>query len=624
MKTSREILANYWGYDSFRPMQEEIVDDAINGHDVLALLPTGGGKSICFQVPGLAREGITIVVSPLIALMQDQVNNLEKLGIRAKAITSGMSYRDIDITLDNARFGGLDFLYTSPERLQTPLFIERFKRMQVGLIVVDEAHCISEWGHDFRPAFVSISELRKHQPDVPFLALTATANQKVRKDIIEKLQLHHPKIHEASFERKNLIYSVYKTENKLERIIEFCKKTEDVGIIYCQTRRSVKELARILIANKINCGVYHGGMKSDERSQMLNFWISEKVKIIVATNAFGMGIDKPNVRFVLHYEIPPSPEAYFQEAGRGGRDGNESKAIAYYAPNDGQNLIDQVEKKFPEREKVLHSYRALCNFLKIAIGSGKDESYPLDMKFLCKQFDLDYSILYNSLKLLESNGNLLLSEGFYNPTKIKFTVENRELYNFQISHEKFYPLTSLLTRSYSGIFDAYQNISEFEICKRLKISEQDFIQQIEFIQKYGILDVTWRSTLPTITFLQERVADEFFNLKYEIYLDRKTTALEKAQYMLDFCENKRCRAQQLIAYFGQMSEKCGKCDSCIEEQNTIKITEQNLLDKLKQPTSIQELKTYFSCEEESVNDVLRKLLKEERVKYNRGNYSSDV
>jgi len=604
-------------------MQEEIVDDAINGHDVLALLPTGGGKSICFQVPGLAREGVTIVISPLIALMEDQVSNLVKAGIKAKAITSGMTYRDIDITLDNARFGGLDFLYTSPERLQTTLFIERFKRMNVGLIVVDEAHCISEWGHDFRPSFASISAIREFHPEVPVLALTATATERVRIDIINKLKLKHPKIHEASFERRNLSYSVYKTENKVERIIDYCKKTNEVGIVYCQTRKSVKEIAKVLIANGVNCGVYHGGMNAEDRSQMLNYWLSERIKIIVATNAFGMGIDKPNVRFVLHYEIPPSPEAYFQEAGRGGRDGKESKAIAYYAPNDGKNLLDQIEKKFPEREKVLHCYKALCNHLKIAIGSGKDESYPIDLKYLTKQFGLDYTVLYNSLKLLESNGNLELSEGFYHPTKLKFTVENRDLYNFQISHEKYYPITSILTRSYTGIFDAYQTIHESIICKRLNITEEAFKKQIDEIQKFGILDVNWRTNLPLVTFLIERLPDSDFSLKYDIYTDRKNTSLTKAKYMLEFCENKHCRAQQLIAYFGQKSETCGKCDICIKNNNSIEINENTIVEKLKNPSSIQDLKTYFSIDEDEVNGYLRKLVKEERVKYNNGNYSAE-
>ncbi|HNS43111.1 MAG TPA: ATP-dependent DNA helicase RecQ, partial [Taishania sp.] len=330
MSKSLETLQKYWGYNNFRPGQEAIIDDVINGHDVLALMPTGGGKSICFQVPGLIREGLTLVISPLIALMQDQVTALDKKHILAKAITSGMSFRELDITLDNARFNGYQFLYTSPERIQSTLFIERFKLMNIGLIVIDEAHCISEWGHDFRPSFMEIKKLREIHPSVPIIALTATATPKTQQEIIERLELKNPKIHQSSFERKNLSYKSYLTNNKLQEIIDTCKQFEGkTGIVYCQTRKSVKFVAQKLYSQQLSVGIYHGGMNRDERKKMLEDWLSNKIKIIVATNAFGMGIDKPDVRFVLHYEFPNSLEAYFQEAGRGGRDGNESVAINY-------------------------------------------------------------------------------------------------------------------------------------------------------------------------------------------------------------------------------------------------------------------------------------------------------
>jgi ATP-dependent DNA helicase RecQ len=382
VKKSREILKHFWGYDAFRPLQEDIVDDAINGKDILALLPTGGGKSVCSQVPGLAREGLTIVVSPLIALMQDQVQNLIKNGIKATALTGAMTYRELDVTLDNARFGGYDFLYTSPERLKSNLFIERFKRMKVGLIVVDEAHCISEWGHDFRPSFLDISKLREHHPEVPVLALTATATQKVKEDIIHYLKLKNVVIHEAPFSRPNLSYNVHHTENKLLDIVKYCRKhLSEVGIIYCSTRKAVKEIAKKLVANQISCDIYHGGMNASERSQSLNRWMNEEVKVMVATNAFGMGIDKPNVRYVLHFEVPGSPEAYFQEAGRAGRDGQEAISVCFYEQSDGSFLIQQVERKFPEKEKEIRS-EVLETQIKSRKRKGQEDISDAETKLL--------------------------------------------------------------------------------------------------------------------------------------------------------------------------------------------------------------------------------------------------
>lgn len=623
MKTSIKILQSHWGFDNFRPGQEEIIDDVINGFDVLALLPTGGGKSICFQVPGIAREGITIVISPLIALMQDQVQNLQKIGIRAKAITGGLSYREIDLLLDNARFGGIDFLYTSPERLQSQLFVERFKLMNIGLIVVDEAHCISEWGHDFRPSFLKIKELRKNHPSVPLLALTATATDKVRTDIIQQLELKNTRIHEASFERKNLSYNVTKTSNKLERIISFCKKNTSTGIIYCQTRKSVKELAKTLIANKISCGIYHGGLNNEERNLMLDMWLKEDIKIMIATNAFGMGIDKPNVRFVLHYEIPSSLEAYFQEAGRGGRDGFESVAIAFVEENDKENLNNSVVRKYPEKDTIKLVYRALCNYLRIAIGSGKDETYPIDLKDFCQQYSLDFSDTYNAIKLLELNGNLTFSELFYQPTKILFVVNNIALYNFQIQHEKFHQLTSLLTRSYPEIFDNFQIIQEEALSKRLNITLSQLNQLIIDLEKYGIIEVSWKTNLPTITFVHERQPDDYFSLKADIYIERKENALYKVKKIMDFVDTSECRAQFVINYFGQNSNPCGKCDTCLKKSNQIRFNNDSLMEFIQTPKSLFEIYDHFQIDEIEAKIVLRKLFNEEIIRYDGEKFSKN-
>ena len=617
MDKSREIVKKYWGFDRFRPMQEEIVDTVIYGHDTLALLPTGGGKSLCFQVPGIAREGITLVISPLIALMQDQVANLQSKGIRAKSIISGMSHREMDITLDNARFGGLDFLYTSPERIQSKLFMERFKGMNVGLIVVDEAHCISEWGHDFRPAFKEIYKLREIHPDVPIIALTATATDKVRADILKQLQLKSPKIFEASFERSNLSYETQESENKLVAIVNYCKSHDDLcGIVYCQTRKSVKDVARILQANRISVGVYHGGMTKEDRERMLKDWLTDKIKVMVSTNAFGMGIDKPDVRFVLHYEFPPTLEAYFQEAGRAGRDGKESRAIVFWEKQDLTTLQERIKQQFPEITTIKTTYRAVCNFLKIAIGSGKDESYPFEIAKLCSAFQLNPLQAYNSLKILEMNNDLVFSEGVFHPTKVKYAIGNKELYNFQIQHSKFLGLTTLLSRSYAGIFEQYFEIHEKEFCTRLAINAMELENQLKQLEKYGVLDISWKSSLPTVTLTHERLPDDYLSISAEVYTYRKQNAEQKLEKALQFIQLPICRSVQLLKYFGQESEPCGKCDVCKNNSKTTYRTKELkdiLLPFLQNMQTLEDCIAKTNASSEQVKNALKELILEEKI-----------
>ncbi len=625
MQKSRDILKKYWGFDQFRPLQEEISDAVINGHDVLALLPTGGGKSVCFQVPGMVREGLTLVISPLIALMQDQVDQLEKRGIRAKSIVSGMSYREIDLTLDNARFGGLDFLYTSPERVQSKLFKERFQLMNIGLIVVDEAHCISEWGHDFRPSFLAIKELRILQPAVPIIALTATATSTVRKDILEQLELRKPQVFEASFNRSNLSYECYASTNKSKDIIDFCKTVSgQMGIVYCQTRKSVKDLAQLLHAHGLSIGVYHGGMNKDDRSKMMSAWISGKTKIMVATNAFGMGIDKPDVRFVLHFEFPSSLEAYFQEAGRAGRDGKASRAITYLAKDDIQQLEDQISQQFPPIDQIKLTYRALCSFLKIAIGSGKDETYPFDLKSFCSTFSLDISTTFNSLKLLEMNGEITLSEAIHQPTKIRFAIGNTALYDFQVHHEVYRPLISMLSRSYPGIFDQYFAIDEKIFSQRLKLTYPQIEKQLKDLEKFGILDLTWKTDMPTITFIHERLPDDYLNLQPEIYAQRKEYAEKRLSAVRNFLQSNTCRTTEVLDYFGQTSEDCGICDVCrskmLHESHSTYSTTQNILHFLYEPRTEQECLAEFQISKENLRKTLKTLHLEEKIGYVNGKF----
>ncbi|MFM7005731.1 MAG: ATP-dependent DNA helicase RecQ [Flavobacteriales bacterium] len=616
LNTALDILQKYWGFAAFRDSQLPIIEAALNGQDTLALLPTGGGKSICFQVPGLAREGLCLVISPLIALMQDQVNNLQQKGLRAKALTSGLSYREIDQILDNARFGGLDFLYTSPERIQSALFIERFKRMKIALLVVDEAHCISEWGHDFRPSFRQIAKLRQLQPKTPVLALTATATKAVRQDILSQLQMPNASVLEAPFARANLRYLVRPSEHKIDEILRICQQEKGTGIVYCQTRKAVKEVARILMANGLHCGFYHGGLSAEQRKQMLTDWLLDKKQIMVATNAFGMGIDKPDVRFVLHYDVPSSPEAYFQEAGRGGRDGQEAYALLLHNPTDFEQLQAQLDKRFVSPERVVYVYRAICNYLKIAIGSGKDESYPFELKAFCQTFDLSEEEVYYALLLLEQNGNLTLSEGFYQPTRLQFIVNNEVLYNFQIQHEAYYALCTLLVRSYPGIFEQLTLIHEDKLLQRLKTTETRFYEQLEFMQKNGIIELSKKSTLPRLYFNMERLPESYLQLNPSIYLERKKAAYEKLSAMQSYCQEPLCRAQQLIAYFGQASAPCGKCDICAP----IILNDTSLFAYLTEPRSITDLTSHFACSKTALEGLIRPHLLTEKIKFNAGKF----
>ena len=624
MKKSIEILKKYWDFDAFRLSQESIIDDAIYGHDVLALLPTGGGKSICFQVPGLAREGITVVISPLIALMQDQVQNLVSKGIRAKAITSGMTYREIDILLDNARFGGIDFLYTSPERIQSALFQERFKLMRISLLVVDEAHCISEWGHDFRPSFRLISRLRELQPTIPVMALTATATSKVKKDIAEQLKLKNPKIHESSFERKNLSYEVYKSENKTNNLLNFIKNFQNKsGIVYCQTRKSVKDFARVLLSNNIRCGIYHGGLDREERSKMLNGWMGNDFQLMVATNAFGMGIDKPDVRFVAHFEFPPSIEAYYQEAGRAGRDGLNSRTAVFFEDQDIIDLENRLSAQFPPIETVKTTYRALCSFLKVAIGSGENETYPIDLSLFCQTYKLEMNQTFNSLKILESNGDIQLNENAFQETTLQWNVSNLELYNFQIKYENFRPLISVILRNFTSSFEEHVPLKTHRLLDQVKLTRKEIDLQLKSLEKYGIAEIIWQNDLPKITFLHERLPDDYLQLYPEAYQNKKSYATHKLQAAISYLRTDTCRSQQLISYFGQESTTCGICDVCQSskrKEGECKLLKEALIDLLREKKSLQEIEIAFGINNDQVKIILRLMLHENKIQFKEGFY----
>ena len=620
MKKSREILKQFWGFDSFRPLQEDIVDSAVYGHDTLAILPTGGGKSICFQVPGIALEGITIIVSPLIALMEDQVNNLQSRGINAGLIVSSMSYREIDITLDNARFGGMKFLYTSPERIKSELFRERFKLMKVGLIVVDEAHCISEWGHDFRPAYREIAQLRELHPHTPMIAVTASATKRVQEDIVLQLKLQKPNVFLASLERKNIHYQVHESVNKLQDVIKFCQNnSSDTGIIYCQTRRSVKFVVTQLRALKINAGFYHGGLKPEDRKYMLEHWMQGKLKVMVATNAFGMGIDKSDVRYVLHYEVPNNLESYYQEAGRAGRDEKDAQAIAFWEEKDLETMREQLLMKYPSIDRVKLIYNSVCNFLQIAIGSGEQESYDFDIQQFHKAFSIPISETYYALKILQLNETLSFSENSFHATRLKFAIGNSALYKFQVTHASINDLVLSLTRSYPGIFDRFISIDEVQIAKRLKLNKSELTKQLKFLEQYGVIDINFQTNLPKITLLTERMPDGYLNLSNDIYLKRKEIEEGKLTAILNYIQSSDCRSQLINAYFDTEVEECGVCDSCLKRSlsnDTDKILQEQLLKIL--PSDKERITNELNTNIERTERLLRTLQLQELIVFDNG------
>jgi ATP-dependent DNA helicase RecQ len=566
-----EILKTYWGYDEFRSLQENIIRSVLDGNDTLALMPTGGGKSLCFQVPALARDGVCIVVSPLIALMNDQVINLKKIGIKALALHSGMSYKEIDYSLDRCVHGDIKMLYVSPERLQTDLFRGRFQRMKVNLIAVDEAHCISQWGYDFRPPYLKIAELREIQPKVPILALTATATEKVVDDIQEKLEFKKANVLRKSFARDNLAYVVVHEENKRDRLLNICKKVNGTGVVYVRNRKKTEEIAAFLQRNGVSANAYHAGLNAEIRSERQADWTHDKVRIVVATNAFGMGIDKPDVRFVVHLDLPEDIESYFQEAGRGGRDGKKAWAIVLKEKSDILDLEQKVQRKFPEKETIRKAYRALLNHLQLAAGSGQDSSFPVDIGAVSRSFNISTIDLYNSFKLLENEGYFTFSESFYSPSRLRFIVQNNTLYDFQLRQTALSDFIQLLLRSYSGLFDAFVKIDERELARRLDEPVKNVIKKLQMLQNQQIIEYTPACDTAMVTFTQPAQYDRDLSLSKAIYDQRKQLAFEKMKAMVGYLEPGVCRQRRLLNYFGELTSKdCGHCDICLENRKNEK------------------------------------------------------
>jgi ATP-dependent DNA helicase RecQ len=570
MNPLQEILQKYWGYPAFRPLQEEIIQAVLDHKDTLALLPTGGGKSICFQVPGLAKEGICIVISPLIALMQDQVDQLKKRGIPAVAIYSGMSARQIDIILDNCIYGETKFLYISPERLKTDLFLARAKQMNINLIAVDEAHCISQWGYDFRPSYLAIKDFKDLFPSVTCLALTASATPPVKKDILEKLDLKNPQVFQKSFSRANLSYSILWDDLKEQKLVQMIQKVGGSCIVYARNRRKTQEIAHILSEQGISASFYHAGLAPDMRKSKQDDWIQNKFQCMVATNAFGMGIDKPDVRLVVHMDLPDSLEAYYQEAGRAGRDEKKAFAVIIAQENDIIELHSQWEKVFPLAETIKKTYQALSNYLQIAEGSGEMTSYDFDWQEMCRRFQLPASETFYALKTLESEGLLLMSEAMQNPSKIKIKVSATELYDFQIRNEKFESIIKFLLRQYGGnLFTQFVTISEASISQLFKSPLADIERTLLLLEKFDIIDYEKQNGLPKLTLLGPRANLENLPIIWKSYWDKKERSRTKIDAIESYVrQNQICRTIKIVAYFGEiLSQTCGICDMCIQKKH---------------------------------------------------------
>ena len=540
MNEALRILQSYWGYTQFRSPQDEIIDHILKGNDTLALLPTGGGKSICFQVPGLIREGVCIVISPLIALMKDQVENLKKRGILAEAIYSGMSFQEIDLYLNNALNGGLKFLYVSPERLKTDIFLERFKNMQISLLAVDEAHCISQWGYDFRPSYLEIATIRELQPNVPILALTASATTEAQADIMEKLAFRkHYQRFFKSFKRDNISFVVRKTDNKEKKLLDVLKKVPGTAIVYTRSRKRSQELASFLNTHGFSALFYHAGLKHEVRNELQDAWIQNKNRIMVSTNAFGMGIDKPDVRLVVHMDLPENLEAYYQEAGRAGRDGKKSYVTVLYDLADIDILKEKTAKSNPEREYVDRVYTALMNYFQIAMGAGEGESYDFDLAEFSDRFHFFSHEVFHALKKLEEHGVLTFNESYYSPSLLHISVDKGRLYEFQVAQARFDFFIKVLLRMYGGVLlSEYVTIQEKQLAEAAKLSLKECVELLQHLNKMQIVDYQPKKDTPQITFLQRRVEAKHLPIDRQKWEARKTLLKIRCKLLLIMYNNK--------------------------------------------------------------------------------------
>lgn len=569
MDKFHEVLQRYWGYTSFRPLQEDIIHSISEAKDTLGLMPTGGGKSLTFQVPAMNKDGLCLVITPLIALMKDQVDNLRSRGIKALSVYSGMHRQEIITTLENAIFGDYKFLYVSPERLSTDLFLVKMREMNISMIVVDEAHCISQWGYDFRPSYMQIAKLRELLPNTPVLALTATATADVVNDIQERLLFKKKNVFKTGFERKNLAYLVRNTEDKNGQLVKILNKMQGTSIIYVRSRQKAKEIAEYLQQQRISADFFHAGLSHEEKVRKQNAWKNDECRVIVSTNAFGMGIDKPDVRLVVHTDLPNSIEEYFQEAGRAGRDGLESYAVILYNKTDSTKLKKRITDEFPDRDFIARVYESLAYYFQIAEGSGMGMSYDFNLKEFCTVFKLPMIPVHNALKIISLSGYIEYSDEIDNRSSLLFTVYRDELYHFNFDKNTD-AVVNLVLRLYTGLFTDYAYIDEGAIATRLGLKRKEVYEIFKILDKQHIIDYIPHKQTPLISYTQSRVDKKYLSIPKTVYEERKQRFDKRIKAMTYYAEQKTiCRSRLLLDYFGDKHAKdCGHCDVCLAKNDS--------------------------------------------------------
>ncbi len=622
MNQFEKILYQYWGFTTFRAIQQEIIESVYNGKDTLALMPTGGGKSITFQVPAMAKEGLCIVVTPLIALMKDQVENLKKKGIKAAALHSGMKRHELEVTLDNCAYGDYKFLYLSPERLGTDLFRMRLRKMNVNLVAIDESHCISQWGYDFRPSYLKIVELRELLPDVPFLAVTATATPEVVEDIQERLGFTQKHVVKMSFERKNLVYLVRNVEDKNKHLLKIVNGLPGTGVVYVRNRLKTREIAQMLQNEGVTADYYHAGLSTEERNAKQDDWQHDRTRVIVSTNAFGMGIDKPDVRFVVHMDLPDSPEAYFQEAGRGGRDGKLAYAILLYNNSDKTKIDQRTQTSFPEPDEIKRCYQALCSFLGVAIGAGKGEVYDFNLIEFATAYKFNFAHAFSSLKFLELEGYIELTDELDNPSRIMVIAGKNELYKYQVAHAEMDHFIKVLLRNYAGLFNDYVKIDEKHLARLSGKQLPEVTESLIKLSRAKIINYIPRKKTPLIIFTEERLDDKNLRISPENYNLRKERYTKRIEAMVNYASGTaKCRSMSLLEYFGEKNAtRCGKCDVCTSrnELDMSKYQFDQILEQIKaniltEGKSLETLVDSVKFPSEKTTKVIRWLLDNNKI-----------